>query len=168
MGCSTALPYPMPNLSISLPTPAQMLQELRHLMPGIDLQPTNDPCIWSLQHDAHRVSVHWLYQPSRLELSMQMGQLSPDTTPLMYEALLAYNRHSSRTRGTRISLDGTERRLHIVCDQPAGQCTAAELRQAVLHIIDAAQGVLIWMDVHADELHTDPLHERAADESPAC
>lgn len=163
MRCSSALTYPMPNLSITLPTPTQMLQELRHLMPGIDLLPTDDPCIWNLQHHQHRVGVHWLYQPSRLELSMQVGKLPPDTTPLMYEALLAYNRHSSRTRGTRISLDGTQRRLHIVCDQPAGQCTAPELRQAVLHIIDAAQGVLIWMDVHGNE-----LHEHTTDESSAC
>lgn len=156
----------MPNPSTSLPTPAQMLQELQALqalMPGVDLQPTDDPNLWELQYRLHRVTLHWRCQPSRLELSMAVGQLLPDTTPRMYEALLAYNRHSSRTRGTRISLDGIERRLHLVTDQPAGECTAAEMRQAVLHIIDAAQGVLIWMDVHGNE-----MHERSADETPAC
>ena len=153
----------MLNLSIPLPTPVQLLQELQALMPGIDLQPTDDPTLWNLQYRQHRIGVHWLYQPARLELSMAVGQVLPDTTPRMYEALLAYNRHSSRTRGTRISLDGVERQLHLVCDQPAGQCTAADMRLAVLHIIDAAQGVLIWRDVHGNE-----RDEQSADETPAC
>ena len=53
--------------------------------------------------------------------------------------------------------------MHLVCDQPAGQCTPADMRLAVLHIIDAAQGVLIWMDVHGNE-----RDEQSADETPAC
>lgn len=150
-----------PPVSIPLPSPDQLLEALRAVQPRSDLLPTPDPQLWLLQLGRLQVRLRWLGEPERLELSVDAGELPQQTDEAMYRALLAYNSLSRNTRGTRIALD--RRSLQVLCDQPAGQCSASELQEAVWHLIDAAHSAQIWMHVHLDQQlatadETSPVH----------
>ena len=136
--------------SPTLPQPEQLLHELQRILPLAELLPTADPATWSLRLGQQPVRLRWLQGPVRLELAVQAGELPEEATRAMHQALLAYNGLSGRTRGTRVGLEGTRPSLVLVCDQPAGQCSATEVHTAVMHLIDAVQSVQIWLQVQLD------------------
>lgn len=150
-----------PHTTTTLPSPAELLQALRQGQPQTQLLPTADPAQWLLQMGRLQVRLRWLNEPVRLEMAVNAGELPAAADEGMYKALLAYNSLSRRTRGTRVALE--HRSLEVLCDQPAGQCTARELQQALWHLVDEAHSAQIWMHVHLDQLlatqgETAPMH----------
>lgn len=142
------MPCPPP----SLPTPEQLLDDLRAVLPQAQLTPTLQPHEWRLCAGTGQraVRLRWLANPARIELALEAGEL-PEIAPLaVYQALLAYNGVAGLGHSMRVATEGPRQTLLVLSDQPAGQCSAAELQAALLDLTDAAQSVQIWLHVQLD------------------
>ena len=134
----------------ALPPPERLLNELQTVMPMLALHATDGASVWQLQTGPHSIRLRWLDNPARLELALAIGELPDDAPAALYQALLAYNGVAGLNRSMRVASEGPGHALHLLCDQPAGACSAADLQAALLDLIDAAQSVQIWLHVQLD------------------
>lgn len=135
---------------LSLPQPEQLLTELLAVAPRVRLSPTPQAHEWQLQHGPCAIRLRWLNNPIRIEMALQAGELPADAPVAVYQALLAYNGRAGLGRNLRVGTEGAGQTLYVLSDQPAGQCSAAELQTALLDLVDAAQSVQIWLHVQLD------------------
>lgn len=142
----------MPQATPCLPQPSDILLGLQDALPGAELHPSSDPRQWELRHSEQPIRLRWHDQPARLELAVDIGVLPPEAGESTCRSLLSYNGLSGSTHGMRVVLEGPEHRLVLICDQPAGQCSPAELEQAMLNLVDSAYSVHIWLQVKLDSL----------------
>jgi len=140
----------MSSQPAALPPPERLLNELQTVMPMLALHATDGASVWRLQTGPHVIRLRWLGNPARLELALAIGELPDDAPAALYQALLAYNGVAGLNRSMRVASEGPGHALHLLCDQPAGACSAADLKAALLDLIDAAQSVQIWLHVQLD------------------
>lgn len=140
----------MSSQPASLPLPERLLNELQTIMPMLELHATDGASVWQLHLGSHSIRLRWLDNPARIELALAIGELPDDAPAALYQALLAYNGVAGLNRSMRVASEGPIHALHLLCDQPAGACSAADLKAALLDLTDAAQSVQIWLHVQLD------------------
>lgn len=146
----------MPHALPHLPQPSEILLDLQQALPGAELHPSDDPAQWELRHSQQPIRLRWHAEPARLELAVDIGVLPPQVGESVCRTLLSYNGLSGQTQGMRVALEGPEHRLVVMCDLPAGQCSAAELERAMLNLVDSAYSVHIWLQVKLERVSEPP------------
>ena len=137
----------MTHVQLPLPTPSELLQGLQQALPGTELRQSPDAAHWELLHGGQVVRVRWHDEPARLELAVEIGPLPTDADDTLHRTLVSCNGLAGFAPGVRAMLEGADHRMWLLFDQPAGQCSPAELEKALLNLIDSAYSLHIWMQV---------------------